>query len=64
MSYRVSGNQMMIGVPKAMLGITGSDVTLQFKWADSRETLESTEDFYLKGDVMPLGRFNYVFDGQ
>lgn len=63
-SYRVSGNQMMIGVPKAMLGITGSDVTLQFKWADSRETLESTEDFYLKGDVMPLGRFNYVFDGQ
>jgi hypothetical protein len=62
--YQVYGNQMMVAVPKALLGITGETVTFEFKWADSREAYTSLEDFYENGDVMPVGRFNYQFNGQ
>lgn len=63
-SYRVYGNQMMLAVPKSMLGISSTELTLNFKWADSRETYETVEDFYSSGDTMPYGRFNYVFNAK
>jgi hypothetical protein len=63
-AYQVYGNQMMIAVPKNMLGISGNTITLEFKWADSREAYESLEDFYENGDAMPIGRFNYQFNGK
>ena len=63
-SYRVYGNQLMIGVPKAMLGLSGTQLKLNFKWADSRTEITGMEDFYTKGDAMPYGRFNYVYNAQ
>ena len=60
-SYRLRGNQLMLGIPKAELGISGDSFTVNFKWADSRTTLETFEDFYQHGDTMPYGRFNYAF---
>ena len=60
-SYRLRGNQLMLGISKAELGISGDNYTVNFKWADSRTTLESFEDFYQHGDTMPYGRFNYAF---
>ncbi len=63
-NYRVYGNQLMIGVPKAMLGLSGTQLKLNFKWADSRTEITGVEDFYTKGDAMPYGRFNYVYNAQ
>lgn len=63
-SYRVYGNQMMLAVPKSILGISSAELTLNFKWADSREAYETVEDFYSSGDTMPYGRFNYVFNAK
>ncbi len=58
---RVYGNQLMLAVPKASLGIKAQKYDICFKWADSVSELETVEDFYKYGDTMPFGRFNYVF---
>ena len=61
-SYRVSGNEMMIAVPMEMLGIEGYlEIDMEFKWADSRGLYDEMEDFYCDGDAAPLGRLNYVY---
>ncbi len=61
-SYRVKGNQMMIAVPMEMLGIEYyNQLCMQFKWADSDTLLDEMADFYVDGDMAPLGRLNYVY---
>ena len=61
-SYRVSGNKMMIAVPLAMLGIEGyKEINVEFKWADSTTQYDEMEDFYIDGDAAPLGRLNYIY---
>ncbi len=60
--YRAEGNQMMISVPQAMLGIeTYNEIEFQFKWADSTVAYDEMEDFYCDGDAAPLGRLNFVY---
>ncbi len=60
--YRVEGNQMMIAVPQALLGInTYYEIEIQFKWADSKTAYNEMEDFYCDGDAAPLGRLNFVY---
>jgi hypothetical protein len=61
-SYRVKGNQMMIAVPMEMIGVTYyNQICMQFKWADSDTLLDEMADFYIDGDMAPLGRLNYVY---
>lgn len=61
-SYRAKGNQMMIAVPLTLLGVENySDLTFDFKWADSDSKITTMEQFYTEGDIAPLGRLNYVF---
>ena len=58
--YTVCGNKLEIKVKKEALGLS-SDFDIWFKVADSREEICSFEDFYINGDVAPLGRWNYVY---
>ncbi len=58
--YRVCGNSVEIKVKRQALGLHNS-FELWFKVADSREEIRSFEDFYILGDVAPLGRMNYVY---
>ncbi len=63
-SYKVAGCEMMISVPLSMLGIENyKEIYLEFKWADADQKTKYTtmEDFYLYGDVAPLGRLNWVY---
>ena len=61
-SYRVKDNQMMIAVPMELLGIEYyNQLSMQFKWADSDTLLDEMADFYIDGDMAPLGRLNYVY---
>ncbi len=61
-SYRVSGNEIMICVPQSMLSIKNyRAIELEFKWADGECVYESLEDFYVNGDTAPLGRMNFVY---
>ena len=59
-NIKVEGNKLMISVPKALLGIEGS-VDVEFKWADNTYSTTDCNDFYVNGDVAPLGRFNYRY---
>ena len=55
---------MMIEVPLSMLGITNyKEIYVEFKWADADQKTKYTkiEDFYLYGDVAPLGRLNWIY---
>ena len=58
--YSLSGDMMMVAIPKEALGITGSDFTIQFKWSDNC-TSGDVYSFYTDGDAAPIGRMNYVY---
>ena len=63
-SYKIEGSKMMISVPLSMLGIENyKEIYLEFKWADADMNTKYTtmEDFYLYGDVAPLGRLNWIY---
>jgi len=61
--YRVQGNELMLAVPRKVLGLTDGDtpVRFEFKWADSIQNEDSIEEFTLNGDSAPNGRFNYLY---
>jgi len=58
--YKVSGNKMMIAVPKSLLGL-GDSIDIEFKWNDNMQYKGEAMDFYVNGDSAPVGRFNFHF---
>ncbi|MBQ3507812.1 MAG: hypothetical protein IJA91_04605 [Clostridia bacterium] len=62
-TYSVKGNVLTVCIPKAMLGIPAEQLSFEFgfKWTDN--TLEDGDimQWYLNGDVAPVGRFNYCY---
>lgn len=60
-SMSVSGNKMMLRIPRKVLGMEGKRVDLEFKWSDNMQDEGNLMDFYVNGDVAPGGRFNYVY---
>jgi hypothetical protein len=61
--FKVSGNQLMLAVPRAALGLVDSDkpVRFEFKWADNFQENDNIDAFTLYGDAAPGGRFNYFY---
>jgi hypothetical protein len=58
--YHAAGNEMMITVPRRLLGLTNLPATIDFKWADNCLSATPTwADFTLNGDAAPNDRFNY-----
>lgn len=57
--YKVDGNKLMLAIPQALLGETGT-VDLEFKWTDSVPGGDLLS-FYEDGSSAPLGRFNYLY---
>lgn len=60
--YSVSGNRLQIKIPKSLLGITGDEFTINFKWTDNADTKGDIMNFYENGDVAPLGRFKFQYN--
>ena len=60
-ALRVSGRQLMLRIPRALLGLQGRALDFEFKWSDNMQDEGNIMDFYVNGDVAPGGRFNYVF---
>ena len=62
-TYSVKGNVLTVCIPKTMLGIPADalDFEFGFKWTDN--TLEDGDimQWYLNGDVAPVGRFNFCY---
>ena len=58
-----SGNDLVLAVPRALLGLAPAAGPLQvdFKWVDNAPETGNTLDWIDRGDVAPNGRFNYRF---
>lgn len=57
----ISGNQMMVKVPLNMLGLSASDVKIEFKVADNVTNYTDIMDYYISGDSAPIGRLKYSY---
>ena len=53
------GTEMMVTIPRALLGIKAGAATLDFKWADNCYARGDASDFTLNGDAAPDGRFSF-----
>lgn len=62
-AYRVAGNRIEMSIPRSLIGQTGTDVALDFHWADNLQNPGDITDFFLNGDSAPNRRFKYRFDG-
>ena len=67
-TYRQDGTYMVVEIPKAALGLSGDDYTVNFSWTDNVHddgdyTTFSGDilDFYISGDVAPGGRFKFSY---
>jgi len=63
-SYRASGNEIEIRIPRSSLGL-GSGLTnsfaFDFHWADNIQALNDITKFFTEGDSAPDRRFNYRY---
>ncbi len=57
--YHLAGNELVLEIPRAALGLPDGPVTLDFKWADGILETGEASDFTLNGDAAPNDRFNY-----
>ena len=60
-SIKVSGNRLMLRIPRELLGMQDRALDFEFKWSDNMQDEGNIMDFYVNGDAAPGGRFNYVF---
>ena len=59
-TYTVSGNQLMLAIPRASLGLGADPIKFDFHWADNFQT-NDIADFGVDGDSAPDRRFNYRY---
>jgi hypothetical protein len=58
-AYRLGGSEMMIEIPRSLLGLTGDAFTLNFHWMDNVTDIYSLESWFTTGDSAPERRNNY-----
>lgn len=58
-AYRMQGARLELAIPRAALGLSGNDFTIDFKWTDNIRTTGEWSDFTLNGDAAPDDRFNF-----
>lgn len=60
--YTINGSTLVFKVKRSLLGISDDKhVNFEFKWSDNMQEEGNVMDFYVNGDVAPLGRFNYHY---
>lgn len=62
-SYKVSGRELELAIPRASLGLadTTKPIRFEFKWHDNMQVQGDIYEFTANGDAAPNARFNYVF---
>lgn len=59
--YKLQGKQLMITIPRKLLGLDGKRVQLQFKWADNCLKGGDIVTAWTMGDTAPSGRARYIY---
>ena len=57
---RVLRNEMMMTIPRLMIGIPDGSFRLDFKWSDQLPSGDIM-DFYIDGDAAPRGKMRYIY---
>ena len=60
--FTINGKYMQYRIAKKDLGISGS-FRINFKVADNVTDPEDIQSYYISGDVAPVGRLNYIYQG-
>lgn len=62
--YSVNGNLLQVSVPKDLLHIPADNsFTVNVKCTDSLKNPKDIMNYYVYGEVLPLGRFNCIYSG-
>ncbi len=63
--YELKGNVLKVSIPLKSLSISADTPSIEFKVADHVTNYEDIMDYYVSGDVAPIGRltFQYSFKG-
>lgn len=60
--YAVRGNRLEVAIPRKLLALDPKrPLDIEFKWADNIQRPGDIMDFYVSGDVAPLGWFNWRY---
>lgn len=62
-SYDLKDNVLQIAVPRKALGISEDGFKITFKIADGVEKTDDVLQYYVSGDVFPIGRYAYIYRG-
>ena len=57
--YAAHGAELMVTIPRSLLGIKAVPAVIDFKWADNCHAKGDASDFTLNGDAAPDSRFSY-----
>ncbi len=60
--FAVKGNELMVSVPRKLLGFSQTGSRFDFHWTDNASP-KDLSDWMVSGDSAPNRRFNYRFDG-
>ena len=58
-SYRVQDNELVVAIPRSLMGLTGESFTLRFHWLDNVTNVYDLECWFTTGDSAPERRNNY-----
>ena len=59
--FKTEGHKMRYIVPRSVLGVGSTDCEISFKIADGVEDESNILDYYVSGEVFPIGRLGYMY---
>ena len=61
--YTINGKILQVEIPRSYLGMTGKNISFNFKWCDNNLTNGDIMTLYTDGDAAPGARFAFHFEG-
>jgi hypothetical protein len=64
--YHIKDHELHLSIPRSALAVPEhpDGMIVDFKWVDNTEHPGDIMDFYVSGDVAPVGRFRYRYTGE
>ena len=64
--YHIKDHELHLSIPRSVLAVCEhpDGMIVDFKWVDNTEHPGDIIDFYVSGDVAPVGRFRYRYTGE
>jgi hypothetical protein len=65
-ALNIKDHELHLSIPRSALAVPDhpDGMIVDFKWVDNTEHPGDIMDFYVSGDVAPVGRFRYRYTGE